>query len=211
MRRFLYTVLFCLGIVFLTLLPFVLLLRGAAFLMQTYGYHAWAALFCGSFLPFVLLLVYMQAISRKILGRGRMSKSILKGKAMVAGLLMLGFWGYALLSFSGAHAKTEAVQQEFQMLHPFLRVGVGMVLLADRSLVVTGVARTPEGYQAMGLPSLHRSLHYTQPDGYVHAVDLRTSGRNEVRNWLLEFFLRWVGFQTLRHVGTADHLHVSLP
>jgi hypothetical protein len=45
----------------------------------------------------------------------------------------------------------------------------------------------------------------------VHAVDLRTIGRAEWKNVLLNWYFRSMGFRTLRHVGTADHLHVSLP
>jgi len=54
-------------------------------------------------------------------------------------------------------------------------------------------------------------LHYPQPDGYVHAIDLRTAGRGFVRNRLVQAYFWSMGFVTLRHVGTADHLHVELP
>ena len=50
----------------------------------------------------------------------------------------------------------------------------------------------------------------TGNDGYVYAVDLRTQGRSEIRNWALEWLFQLVGFNTLRHVGTADHLHISI-
>ncbi len=63
----------------------------------------------------------------------------------------------------------------------------------------------------MGLPVYERSLHFEQADGYIHAMDLRTLGRGEWRNRLMELYFRTLGFRTLRHVGTADHLHVSLP
>jgi len=77
--------------------------------------------------------------------------------------------------------------------------------------VVTDAARTREDYAAMGLPPAETSLHFAQSDGYVHALDLRTAGRAEWRNVLVEAGFRMMGFRTLRHVGTADHLHVSLP
>lgn len=54
------------------------------------------------------------------------------------------------------------------------------------------------------------SLHFPQDDGWVHAVDLRTTGRPEWRNRALEMAFWVFGFHSLRHVGTADHLHVSL-
>ena len=54
-------------------------------------------------------------------------------------------------------------------------------------------------------------LHFRQRDGWVHALDMRTIGHGTVRNWLTAAYFRLLGFRTLRHVGTADHLHVSLP
>jgi hypothetical protein len=63
----------------------------------------------------------------------------------------------------------------------------------------------------MGLPARIESMHYEQSDGYVHAMDLRTKGREDWRNAAVELYFRAAGFETLRHVGTADHLHVALP
>jgi len=54
-------------------------------------------------------------------------------------------------------------------------------------------------------------LHARQRDGWAHAVDLRTIGRSAIVNLLVEWYFRAMGFRTLRHVGTADHLHVELP
>jgi len=76
---------------------------------------------------------------------------------------------------------------------------------------VTDLARRPADYQTMGLPANDGSLHYLQPDGYVHAIDLRTAGRGFVRNRLVQAYFWSMGFGTLRHLGTADHLHVELP
>lgn len=195
---------------FLAVLPFVLLLRTALYLYWEYGVSAWVALTGGGLVVFVLLVLYLGWIYKKIFGGRQMSKSILKGKVCIAGGLLLAFCGYMLASFSGIQAKTDSVQEEFQLLHPLLRMGVGMVWLADRDLLVTDVARSRPDYQDMGLATPGRSLHYPQPDGYVHAVDLRTRGRGGLRNWLLKQALWAMGFRTLRHVGTADHLHVSV-
>ena len=84
-------------------------------------------------------------------------------------------------------------------------------MLANRDLVITDASRTAVDYLRMGLPVFDGTLHYPQRDGWVHAVDLRTNGRNPVVNWLVEGYFRAMGFRTLRHVGTADHLHVELP
>jgi hypothetical protein len=81
----------------------------------------------------------------------------------------------------------------------------------DESLLITDLSRHPSDYEAMGLSVNPQSLHYPQADGYVHALDLRTKGRGEVRNLLMQGYFAALGFRTLRHEGTADHLHVALP
>src|SRR2546428_6354386 len=63
----------------------------------------------------------------------------------------------------------------------------------------------------MGLATNHASPHYRQRDGYGHAADLRTAGRGEARNRLVQLYFWIMGFGTLRHVGTADQPHVQLP
>jgi len=83
--------------------------------------------------------------------------------------------------------------------------------LLDGDLVVTDTRRTPVDYERMGLPTADWSMHYTQADGYAHAMDLRTIGRSGVRNWLTGLYFKALGFRVLRHVGTADHLHITLP
>ena len=77
--------------------------------------------------------------------------------------------------------------------------------------MVTDLGRTAEDYLKMGLPVNETSLHFKLDDRFVHALDLRTVGRTEWRNRLTAGYFRLMGFRTLRHVGTADHLHVSLP
>ena len=81
----------------------------------------------------------------------------------------------------------------------------------DTNRPITDIAREPGDYPAMGLPVRARSLHYEQPDGWVHAVDLRTRGRGVIRNALTRLVFFSLGFDSLRHGGRADHLHVSLP
>jgi hypothetical protein len=76
---------------------------------------------------------------------------------------------------------------------------------------VTDIERGPTSYAAMRLPQPARSQHYRQKDGTVHAIDLRTQGRGTLRNGLVRLYFELLGFETVRHVGTADHLHVRLP
>lgn len=97
-------------------------------------------------------------------------------------------------------------------MHPILRVAISTVTIADGDLVITDIERIPSDYNTMGVPVNPNSMHYRQENtGYVHAVDLRTRNRGMIRNYMLQFSLEVMGFETLRHVGTTDHLHVSLP
>jgi hypothetical protein len=118
---------------------------------------------------------------------------------------------YGLLYYSGMNTKTEEVQNYYRSLHPIMRVAITTVTFADSYIVLTDIRRQPEDYAAMGLPENPHSLHYEQSNGYVHAVDLRTKGRPEWKNWLVGTSLNAMGLYTLRHEGTTDHLHVYLP
>jgi len=89
-------------------------------------------------------------------------------------------------------------------------VALSTAVLFDRDIVVTDTRRELDDYARMGLPPLDNSLHFPQQSGYVHAVDLRTIGRSRWRNLTTSVYFRVLGFRTLRHVGSADHLHVSL-
>jgi hypothetical protein len=111
---------------------------------------------------------------------------------------------------SSANVKSPEVRATFTSLNPILRVGVSTLLLADHDAVLTDAARTLEDYSAWGLEVNEASLHLRQPDGFAYAVDLRTRGRPEWQNRLVQLYFQIMGFRTLRHVGTADHLHVSL-
>ena len=120
------------------------------------------------------------------------------------------YCGYALLFLSSVNAKTDDVRDYYRAIHPLLRIALSTAILMDRDIVVTDAQREPSDYAQMGLPTLDNSLHFLQRDGFVHAVDLRTIGRSEMRNAIVIGYFRLMGLKTLRHVGTADHLHVSL-
>src|SRR5207249_2314672 len=85
---------------------------------------------------------------------------------------------------------------------PLLRVALSTWILVDGDIVITDVARQRADYAAMGMRPADGSLHYVQADGYIHAVDLRTRGRSEVKNRLVQLYFWSVGLGTLRHVGT---------
>ena len=124
---------------------------------------------------------------------------------------LCAFGVYSLGWLAHANAKSDRVAGRWHELHPVLRLALGPVRLADPAVVVTEIGRQPSDYDRMGLRRAKRSPHYRQADGWVHAIDVRTQGRSAVRNGLVHAWYAGMGFDTLRHAGTADHLHVALP
>ncbi|HSM04925.1 MAG TPA: hypothetical protein VK858_09875 [Longimicrobiales bacterium] len=189
------------------IVPFLLLLRGSVHAHARWGYGPWPAVATGIvFATAALALILWTALAvlrfprgfRKVLSRGAAGLALV---FVIHGLLYVGL----------RNVKGDAVQAEYRSLHPLLRLGSTVLVLVDRDAVMTDASRIPEDYAAMGLPEARASLHFPQSDGYAHALDLRTAGRPEWRNVLVEAGFRMMGFRTLRHVGSADHLHVSLP
>jgi hypothetical protein len=194
------------GLLALALLPFYALVRTSVYLQHTYGISGWLALGVGALATVLLLLLYLVALSLRLGRKGRVPRSARR----VTGLLVASYCLYALIYLSGANAKTEEIRATYTALHPVLRVAVSTLLLADREGVLTDTGRTVEDYERWGLPVNEASLHLPQADGYVYAVDVRTVGRAEWQNRWVGIYFRLMGFETLRHVGTADHLHVNL-
>lgn len=157
----------------------------------------------------VLLILYFTFIHGRWTGHLGDSGTWRRRSALAL-ILVLGYSLYGLLYFSNDNAKYPAVQKEYTSLHPILRLSISTILFVDKSLIVTDANRSPEDYQKMGLKTKQHSLHYPQSNGYVHAIDIRTLGRGELRNNLLSGYFQLMGLRTLRHGGTADHLHVSL-
>ena len=186
-------------------LPFALLVRTAVFLYAGYGMAAWASLGIAAMGVAVLLTAYVAGAAYKLRGRLRFSWA-----AKTAGALMAVYCGYALVYVSAANVKTSEVAATYTALHPLLRLATSTLILTDGDLVITAAAREQADYARMGLPVQPRSLHYPQADGWVHAIDLRTSGRSAWQNAWMQAYFEAMGFQTLRHTGTADHLHVAL-
>jgi hypothetical protein len=186
-------------------LPFLVLIRGAVWLYRDHGLPTWLALLCSGVATLVLLSIYGALLSHHFTGRARWGFVV----RWVAAPLVVGYCGFALVHLARENAKTDAIHAVYAATHPLLRMGVATLVLADRNAVLTDLARTPDDYRRMGLAPTRRSLHYRQADGWVHAVDLRTG--NGLKSLLVEWYFRAMGFDTLRHVGTHDHLHVSLP
>ncbi|MEX0648369.1 MAG: hypothetical protein WEA56_17025 [Balneolaceae bacterium] len=194
------------GLFALVILPFFLLVRTSVFLNLAFGLPGWLSLGGGIAATVLLLMVYIILLSRNIQNKQLFLKFSLGGITVT----VLGFCLFSLFYLSGVNAKSSEVRDLYRSMHPVLRVAVSVVTLADGDLVITDIERIPDDYETMSLPVNPNSLHYRQESGYVHAVDLRTLNRGLIRNALLRGSLELMGFHTLRHTGTADHLHVEM-
>jgi len=192
-------------VVALIVFPFVVLVR-VGVTAYAEGHPTWLALGAAAIVAIGVVTCYAAWVSHKLSGRARLAAM----SRTVALPLVVGYTLYALLYVSGAHAKSDEVRAEYLRLHPILRVAVSTLILADGELLITDMARVPPDYPRMGLPVYDGSRHYRQADGYAHALDLRTSGRGFLRNMLTRVYFELMGFDTVRHVGTADHLHVEM-
>ncbi len=202
---------YLLGLLFLLMslvvAPFFILIRTAVELNISHQWDEWLSLLGGVTASTLFLSLFFIFLFRK----AKRKLSMVKVTLICISILVGGFCTYGLLYLNSVHAKNESIKEVYSTLHPILRVAIASTTLADQNLVITDIKRTPDDYVAMGLTPHQSSLHYMQSTGYVHAIDLRTLGRSELRNTLLEWSLQIMGFQTIRHVGTADHLHVALP
>lgn len=187
--------------------PFTLLLRGSVHAHGAWGWGAWPAVGAGVVFASLSLglLTWLGLTLLRIRGGFR---RILSRAAL---FLAVAYAGYGLVYIAARNTKGDEVRAEYHALHPLLRLASTTLFLVDEQAVVTDASRTREDYLAMGLRPAEASLHFRQPSGFVHALDLRTNGRAEWRNRMVAFGFRAMGFRTLRHVGTADHLHISLP
>ena len=198
-----------LKVLLVLVLPFIALIRGAVFLHEQYELWPWPALAGGILFSAALIFFYLLYIQHWIGERYGGKPSFKKGH-WFALFLVLVYCLPAVFYLSNNNAKHPAVRDEFTSLHPILRLGISTLVFLDGDLILTDGSRLPEDYRKMGLKTKAHSLHYKQSSGYAHAVDIRTKGRSEVRNFLIKTYFKGMGFNTLRHVGTDDHLHVSL-
>ena len=188
-------------------LPFLVYVRSAVGLYSQGGLSPMLSVVGAGMITTALLTIYAAWLSRRFKGRKR-AESIMRW----VGIPTLVAWAvYSLLYLASANAKSDEVRREYRSLHPVLRIAVATAIMGDGNLVLTDSRRVAGDYTRMGLRVNDRTKHYEQRNGWVHAVDLRTNGRSEIRNRALQLFFSLMGFQTLRHVGTADHLHVQLP
>lgn len=188
-------------------LPFLVYVRSAVGLYSQGGLSPMLAVIGAGMVTAGLLALYAAWLSRRFKGRAR-AGSIMRWVAIPT---LVAWCVYSLLYLASGNAKSAEVQREYRSMHPVLRIAVATAIMGDGDLVLTDSRRVASDYTRMGLRVNDRTKHYAQKNGWVHAVDLRTNGRSEIRNRALQAYFSLMGFQTLRHVGTADHLHVQLP
>ena len=194
---------------FVLVLPFVALIRGAVYFHANYNMGPWISLAGGIGITVLILMVYMTVIHgmfASTLGSVR----AFKRRTYIALVMLIGYCVHALFFISSNNMKHKELESELRNLHPIVRVAVSTVIMIDKGLVITDATRKSSDYEKMGLPVNERSLHYPQNDGYAYAIDLRTRQRSGARNVLLQNYFRLMGFKTLYHTGTAPHLHISL-
>jgi len=196
-------------ILLLLFLPFIILIRGAVFLYLSYDWSSWLALLGGAAGAILSLIIYFSFFYGKVTGKLGDVGSF-KRRSVIAMIMVIGYVIHGLLFLSSSNTKSSNVRSGYNTVHPILRMGTSTLAHIDRDLIITGTDRVPEDYRRMGLPSKRHSLHYHQSNGFAHAVDLRTKGHSAIRNFALNAYFQLMGFNTLRHGGTGDHLHVSL-
>lgn len=194
-------------LVLLAVLPFALLVRGAVTAHVWLGVPGWSSVVAGTAVGAIALAWVGRRVGRRLGRDARSARVALAYATPIALLFALSTAGW--LARTGA--KNPEIAARWSELHPALRIAVGTARWADESVVVTEIGRSRGDYDRMGLPRRKRSMHYVQGDGWVHAVDLRTIGHGELRNRAAQLYFDLMGFETLRHSGTADHLHVELP
>lgn len=201
-----------LKVVLIIVLPFAVLVRGSVFIYQHGQTPVWVAVLTAAFLTGGVVTAYAVWLARKFTKRGgRGGRALVMPLAKWVALPLVVFYcGYSLLYLASVNAKSEPVRAYYHSVHPLLRLALSTLILVDRDMLITDSGRQPEDYGRMGLPTNSRTRHYKQDDGWVHAVDLRTTGRGAIKNRGVQFYFWMMGFDTRRHIGTADHLHVEL-
>ena len=186
-------------------LPFFVYVRASVYFYE-HGATPWLAVFGSMLLTMGVVALYGAWLSRRFHGRARIALLV-----RWVGVPIAAAWCvYAAFYLASVNAKSDEVHGYYSTVHPILRVALSTVILLDPDLVITDMGRVSTDYGRMRLPVNDRTKHYVQPDGWVHAVDLRTRERGEIENRSVQFYFWLMGFSTLRHVGTADHLHVQL-
>ena len=192
------------GILVATL--FAILVRGSVF-----SYDTWALGASLSLVSAVLMTVPLLLLGAWVIIRGcgivrRVQLMLIRGAIMIAFIYM----GYAVLYVASTNTVPDEIREEYQMIHPLLRLAASPVIVFDPSAFRQPDGSMLEDYRLMGLSANEANLHFVQKDDLIHSLDLVTDNRSEWRNRAIELGFWAFGFHSLRHRGVSDHLHVSL-
>ena len=192
------------GILVATL--FAILVRGSVF-----SYDTWALGASLSLVSAVLMTVPLLLLGAWVIIRGcgivrRVQLMLIRGAIMIAFIYM----GYAVLYVASTNTVPDEIREEYQMIHPLLRLAASPVIVFDPSAFRQPDGSMLEDYRLMGLSANEANLHFVQKDDLIHSLDLVTDNRSEWRNRAIELGFWAFGFHSLRHRGVGDHLHVSL-
>ena len=192
------------GILVATL--FAILVRGSVFSYDTWALGASLSLVSAVLMtvPFLLLGAWVIIRGRRI-GR-RFQLMFIRGAIMIAFIYI----GYAVLYVASTNAVPDEIREEYQTIHPLLRLAASPVIVFDPSAFRHPDGSVLEDYRLMGLSANEANLHFVQKDDLIHSLDLVTDNRSEWRNRAIELGFWAFGFHSLRHRGLGDHLHVSL-
>ena len=192
------------GILVATL--FAILVRGSVFSYDTWAFGASLSLVSAVLMTVPLLLLGAWVIIR---GRGivrRVQLMLIRGAIMITFIYI----GYAVLYVASTNAVPDKIREEYQTIHPLLRLAASPVIIFDPSAFRHPDGSVLEDYRLMGLSANEANLHFVQKDDLIHSLDLVTDNRSEWRNRAIELGFWAFGFHSLRHRGLGDHLHVSL-
>ena len=192
------------GILVVTL--FAILVRGSVFSYDTWAFGASLSLVSAVLMTVPLLLLGAWVIIR---GRGivrRVQLMLIRGAIMITFIYI----GYAVLYVASTNAVPDKIREEYQTIHPLLRLAASPVIVFDPSAFRHPDGSVLEDYRLMGLSANEANLHFMQTDDLIHSLDLVTDNRSEWRNRAIELGFWAFGFHSLRHRGVGDHLHVSL-
>ena len=192
------------GILVATL--FAILVRGSVFSYDTWALGASLSLVSAVLMtvPFLLLGAWVIIRGRRI-GR-RVQLMFIRGAIMIAFIYI----GYAVLYVASTNAVPDEIREEYQTIHPLLRLAASPVIVFDPSAFRHPDGSVLEDYRLMGLSANEANLHFAQANDLIHSLDLVTDSRSEWRNRAIELGFWALGFHSLRHRGVGDHLHVSL-
>ena len=192
------------GILVATL--FAILVRGSVFSYDTWAFGASLSLVSAVLMTVPFLLLGAWVIIR---GRGIVRKvrhTLIRGTISIAFIYI----GYAVLYVASTNAVPDKIREEYQMIHPLLRLAASPVIVFDPSAFRHPDGSVLEDYRLMGLSANEANLHFMQTNDLIHSLDLVTDNRSEWRNRAIELGFWALGFHSLRHRGVGDHLHVSL-